>query len=310
MFEKLKTLLENIEELEIRYNEPLKEYTSFRIGGPADLFLLPHTCRALKEAATSIRRQNLPFLILGKGSNVIISDQGIRGIVIYTGKLNKAQIKGNRATAETGITLSALANKAMKAGLKGLEFASGIPGSLGGALYMNAGAYGGEIKDIVEKVEVFDYAGQETTLTNKDLGFSYRYSILQERELIALRATLLLKPGNPTEIKNKMAELNRKRREKQPLEYPSAGSMFKRPENYYSGPLIEQAGMKGATIGDAQVSHKHAGFIINLGNATANDVIRLITKVQEKVYKTSGVKLEVEPKFIGEFSDESELGNQ
>lgn len=310
MFEKLKTILEKIEGLEVRYDEPLSKYTSFRIGGPADIFLIPHNYLALQETLTGLSKQEAPFFILGRGSNLIISDLGIRGVVIYTGELKNVTINGNRIIAETGISLSALANKALEAGLTGLEFASGIPGSLGGALYMNAGAYDGEMKDVVEEVVALTYSGQEITLSREDLAFSYRYSILQERELIAARATLLLQPGNRDEIKRKMTGLNKKRKEKQPLEYPSAGSIFKRPKGYYSGPLIEKAGMKGARIGDAQVSRKHAGFIINLGKATARDVLSLIHRVQEEVYKISGVKLEVEPKIVGEFRDKKPITNK
>ncbi|MDI3548484.1 MAG: UDP-N-acetylmuramate dehydrogenase [Halanaerobiales bacterium] len=297
----LENKLNKIDNLEVRYNVPLKKYTSFRIGGPADIFLAPRTIPAFRKALSLLNNYQLPLFILGKGSNIIVGDKGFRGVVIYTGKLNRVEIKGKEIIAEAGITLSSLANKAMEAGLTGLEFASGIPGTLGGALYMNAGAYGGEMKDIITEAILLDYSGKEMKLKKKELGLSYRYSILQEKPLIAVKVKLKLKPGNREEIKAYMKEINQKRKEKQPLEWPSAGSAFKRPEGYYAGPLIEEAGMKGVRVGDAQVSEKHAGFIINLGNATARDVRQLMRMVQERVYEKSRVRLEPEPKFVGEF---------
>lgn len=297
----LKSKLNKIDHLEVRYNVPLKEYTSFRIGGPADIFLAPRTIPAFRKTMCLLNNYQLPLFILGKGSNIIVGDKGFRGVVIYTGQLNRVEIKGKEIIAEAGITLSSLANKAMEAGLTGLEFASGIPGTLGGALYMNAGAYGGEMKDIITEAILLDYSGKEMKLKKRELGLSYRYSILQEKPLIAVKVKLKLKPGNVEEIKAYMKEINRKRKEKQPLEWPSAGSAFKRPEGYYAGPLIEEAGMKGVRVGGAQVSEKHAGFIINLGNATARDVRQLMRMVQERVYEKSKVRLEPEPKFIGEF---------
>lgn len=297
----LENKLNKIDHLEVRYNVPLKEYTSFRIGGPADIFLAPRTIPAFRKTMSLLNNYQLPLFILGKGSNIIVGDKGFRGVVIYTGQLNRVEIKGKEIIAEAGITLSSLANKAMEAGLTGLEFASGIPGTLGGALYMNAGAYGGEMKDIITEAILLDYSGEEMKLKNKELGLSYRYSILQEKPLIAVKVKLKLKPGNREEIKAYMKEINQKRKEKQPLEWPSAGSAFKRPEGYYAGPLIEEAGMKGVRVGGAQVSEKHAGFIINLGNATARDVRQLMKMVQERVYEKSKVRLEPEPKFIGEF---------
>ncbi len=301
MNEKLKNILDKIQELEIKYNVSIKEYTSFKIGGPVDVFAIPYTIPALKELLTNIKKYNIQFFILGKGSNIIVGDKGYRGIIIYTGELKKVTLEGNQLIAEAGITLASLANKAMTSGLTGLEFASGIPGTLGGALFMNAGAYDGEMKDVVKNAVLLNYSGEQIDLNNEHLELSYRYSVLQEKPLIAVKVYLELKPGNKQEIKEKMKILNRKRKEKQPLEWPSAGSIFKRPTCYYSGPLIEDAGLKGIRVGDAQVSTKHAGFIINLGKATAADVKKLISKVQEEVYKKNGVKLEVEPRFIGEF---------
>jgi UDP-N-acetylmuramate dehydrogenase len=297
-----KNELKKINNLEISLNEPLKKHTSFKIGGPADFFLTPHEINALKGSLKLIKAYNLPLFILGRGSNIIAGDLGYRGVIIYTGKLNKISIKGEKIITECGVSLSSLANKAMENNLSGLEFASGIPGTIGGAVFMNAGAYGGEIKDILKEAYLLDYSAEEKKLKNNDLKLSYRYSILQEKELIVTEITLELKRGKKEKISVLMKDLNLKRKEKQPLEWPSAGSIFKRPDNYYSGPLIEKAGMKGIRIGDAQVSEKHAGFIINLGNATAKDLTELIKKVQKEVYKTSGILLKVEPEFIGEFA--------
>lgn len=301
MNEELKNSLDKIQQLEVKYNVSIKKYTSFQIGGPVDVFAVPYSIPALRELLSNIKKYNIPFFILGKGSNIIVGDKGYRGIIIYTGKLKKVILEGNQLIAEAGITLASLANKAMTAGLTGLEFASGIPGTLGGALFMNAGAYDGEMKDVVKNAVLLNYSGEQIDLNNEHLELSYRYSVLQEKPLVAVKVYFELKPGKKQEIKEKMKTLNRKRKEKQPLEWPSAGSIFKRPTGYYSGPLIEDAGLKGIRVGDAQVSTKHAGFIINLGKATAADVKNLISKVQEEVYQKSGVKLEVEPRFIGKF---------
>ncbi len=301
MNDKLKSALNKIQELKVKHNISIKEYTSFRIGGPVDVFAVPYSIPALRELLSNIKKYNIDFFVLGKGSNIIVGDKGYRGIIIYTGELKKVTLEGNQLNAEAGITLASLANKAMTAGLTGLEFASGIPGTLGGALFMNAGAYGGEMKDVIRSATLLNYSGEQIDLSNENLELSYRHSVLQKKPLIAVRVYLELKPGSKQKIKEEMKTLNRKRKEKQPLEWPSAGSIFKRPTGYYSGPLIEDAGLKGIRIGDAQVSTKHAGFIINLGKATAADVKNLISKVQEEVYKKNGVKLEVEPRFIGEF---------
>ncbi|MFW5981191.1 MAG: UDP-N-acetylmuramate dehydrogenase, partial [bacterium] len=290
MIEQIKNKLENIKDLDLKYNYPLKEYTSFKIGGAVDILAIPSTISALKETLLLTNQIEIPIFLLGKGSNIIVGDKGYRGIVIYTARLNKVTIEKNIMTAESGITLAALANKALESKLRGLEFASGIPGTLGGALFMNAGAYGGEMKDVVIEAVLYDYSGKELNLKKEELKLSYRHSILQEKKLIAVQIKLKLKEGKKTEIKSKMKELNQRRKAKQPLEWPSAGSIFKRPTGYYSGPLIEGAGLKGLKVGDAEVSEKHAGFIINRGNATAADVRELISKVQEEVYRRNGVK--------------------
>ncbi|MFW6389550.1 MAG: UDP-N-acetylmuramate dehydrogenase [Halanaerobiales bacterium] len=302
MYSKIYDKLEKIKNLKVKQNIPLKKYTSFKIGGPASLFIIPDTIKALQKCIPLLTNNNIPFFVLGKGSNLIISDKGYQGVVIYSGNLNQIEIEDTRLTAETGISLALLANKALEAGLTGLEFASGIPGSLGGALYMNAGAYGGEMKDIITKALLLDHQGQKVLLSKKELALSYRSSILQQKKLISVRVSMNLKHGDKNKIKNYMSELNKKRKEKQPLSWPSVGSIFKRPENNYSGTLIEKAGLKGMRVGDAQVSEKHAGFIINRGKATAQDVYKLIKIVQKKVFETSGITLEVEPKFVGNFN--------
>ena len=301
MFKELSTELEKLKDVVVQYHTPLKDYTSFRIGGPADIFLIPLQNRILPEIIAILNNYQQDFFILGKGSNIIVGDQGIRGVVIYNARLNNIVIKDHQVTAECGVTLADLAKQAMEAGLSGLEFASGIPGSLGGAIFMNAGAYDSEMKDIIVEVDVINNTGDILTLNKQQLDLSYRHSILQEKTLIASRVKLKLAPGDRDQIKAQMKKLNQQRQEKQPLEWPSAGSVFKRPDGYYTGPLIEKAGLKGARVGDAQVSQKHAGFIINRGNATAKDVIELIKKVQREVYQNSGIKLETEPRYVGEF---------
>ncbi len=294
--------LKHIKNLQVNLDIPLKKYTSFKVGGPTDIFLIPGSINSLKKALAIINNSNLPYFVLGKGSNVIAGDKGFRGIIIYTGKLNTVKINNNTLKAECGLTLNTLAEKALNKNLTGLEFISGIPGSLGGALYMNAGAYGKEIQDIVKNVLTLTYDGREKNYTKKELAFNYRHSILQEKPLIAVRATLKLKPGKHKDILSTMKTLNGKRKTQQPLSWPSAGSTFKRPTGHYAGSLIEKAGLKGTRVGDAQVSPKHAGFIINLGDATARDIYKLIEIVQHKVLNISGIKLEVEPILIGDFN--------
>jgi len=297
----LKQNLENINDLQVKYKENLCNYTTFRVGGPADIFLIPETKKALKELLFPISETNLATYVLGQGSNVIVADKGFRGIIIYTGKLQRIRINNKIIKAEAGIKLSKLAQEALKNNLSGLEFASGIPGTLGGALYMNAGAYENEIKDLIQDSLLYDYHGNEILLPLKKLNLSYRKSILQEKKLIAIEITIKLRNSKKSEIKKKMDILKEERLSKQPLNWPSAGSTFKRPEGHYAGKLIEKAGLKGTQIGDAQVSKKHAGFIVNRGGASANDIINLIKYIQKEVYKQSGVNLEVEPQIIGEF---------
>lgn len=295
--------LEKINYLRLEKNKNLAEFASFKVGGPADLFLRPEKISALKELMPLIVESEIPYFILGKGSNLIISDQGYRGIIIYTGSLNHYQLNGNRITAESGLELKEIADLACKNSLSGFEFAAGIPGSLGGALYMNAGAYGGELKDVIVKAQFVNQNGDLIELDKAELKLEYRTSILQKEkpDWIAVNVTIELQKSEVDKIKAKMDELHNKRWSKQPMELPSAGSIFKRPEGHYTGPLIEEAEMKGYQIGGAQVSTKHAGFIVNKDNASAQDIINLIEKVKEEVYKISGVQLEVEPRFLGEF---------
>lgn len=295
--------LQKIKYLSVEKNRNLAEYASFKVGGPADLFLIPKKVEAVKELMPLILETGLPYFILGKGSNLIISDKGYRGIIIYTGELNHYQLEENQLTAEAGLELKEIADLACKNSLSGFEFAAGIPGSLGGALYMNAGAYGGEMKDVIVKAQFVNQKGKLIELNKAELKLEYRTSILQKEnpDWIAVNVTIKLKKDKKEKIRAKMEELHKKRWSKQPMELPSAGSIFKRPPGHYTGPLIEKAEMKGYQIGGAQISNKHAGFIVNQGNASSEDIINLIEKVKEEVYKISGVQLEVEPRFLGEF---------
>lgn len=299
--EKLLNKLEEIQGLDVKQNIPLKKYTTFQVGGPADLFITPKDEESLKNLIPIVNKVNKPYFILGKGSNIIVGDKGYRGIIIYTGQLDQITVKKNKIKTQSGATLKDIAETAKDHSLTGLEFASGIPGSLGGAVFMNAGAYGGEMKDIIKKVSAYDQNGNKKIMQKDELNLSYRNSIFQKKDYIIFNALLELQPDNKDKISAKMNKLNRKRKNKQPLEYASAGSSFKRPANHYTGPLIEKANLKGYQIGGAQVSEKHAGFIINKGDATAKDIINLIQKIQKEVYEISGVKLKPEPKFLGEF---------
>ncbi len=290
-----------INSLKTDKNKILAPYTSFKVGGPADLFVEAETVESLQRALPLIVKSGLPYFVLGKGSNLITSDRGYRGVIIYTGSLRNYTVHDNTVEAQSGLLLSELADICCNTSLSGLEFASGIPGSLGGAVYMNAGAYGGEMKDVIKKAELLQQNGEIIELSNQELQLDYRNSILQSENYIVTSVTLELKSGNKEKIQKQIDELHDKRWSKQPMEWPSAGSIFKRPPGHYTGPLIEKAGMKGHQIGGAQVSTKHAGFIVNKGNATSDDIINLIEKVKKEVYKISGVRLEVEPRFLGEF---------
>lgn len=281
--------------------EPMSRHTSFGIGGPADALCVPRDLAELKAVLRAAGDGRVPITIMGHGSNLLVRDGGIRGLVIkISGTLDQVAVRGDNIIAGAGVHLSALARQAAEAGLMGLEFAAGIPGNLGGALYMNAGAYDGEMKDVVNSMRVLAEDGTERMLTLDELAFGYRQSVLQGHRLIALEATLQLRPGPREAIFAKIEELNRRRREKQPLAIPSAGSVFKRPPGNFAGTLIEQAKLKGCRIGGAEVSTLHAGFIVNVGAATARDVVALISHVQGVVQVKSGVLLEPEIHIIGE----------
>ncbi len=280
--------------------EQLSRHTTFRIGGAADYYLIPEAEEEIREAVAFAKEKKLPFYILGKGSNVLFSDNGYPGVVIEIGKgLEKMEILPDGVVmAQAGIALSAMAAKLAEAELAGFEFAGGIPGTLGGAITMNAGAYGGEIKDCLLSATVLTPDDRILTVEKEELALGYRTSIIPKQNYIVLSGKFSFPKGKKEEILALMKELNRRRREKQPLEYPSAGSTFKRPEGYFAGKLIEDAGLRGYRVGDAQVSEKHCGFVINRNKATAAEVRRLIADVQAKVKETSGVELEPEVRLI------------
>lgn len=281
--------------------EPMKKHTTFRVGGPAEYYMIPK--RDEIEALIRLcNHYNIPFLIIGNGSNLLVSDRGIRGAVIEIGKeMDEIQIEGERIVVQAGALLSKTAHRAMKESLTGMEFAAGIPGCVGGAVAMNAGAYGGEIKDILSCVTILTKEGEVKKLSAKELELSYRHSIISAKEYIVLDAEFVLKKGEREQIESRMEELKEKRVEKQPLEYPSAGSTFKRPEGYFAGKLIMDAGLRGFQVGGAAVSEKHCGFVINRGDATAADIYQLIQEIQKEVSRRFGVKLEPEVKMVGDF---------
>ena len=268
-----------------REQEPLSEHTTFRIGGPAAFYLAPESEDEVREALAFAGEKGLPYYLIGRGSNLLCSDEGFDGVIIEIGK-GMEQISIEWAsenaivTAQAGVSLSSLAARLAKEGLTGFEFAGGIPGTLGGAIAMNAGAYGGEIKDCILSARVLTEQGEIRTLDKAELELGYRTSVIQRESAIVLSGTFSFQPGDTEKIQETMRELNQKRRDKQPLEYPSAGSTFKRPEGYFAGKLIEDAGLRGYRVGDAQVSEKHCGFVVNRGRATAADVYRLIRDVQ------------------------------
>ena len=283
-------------------NVDMREFTSFKAGGKAREMVILESVEELREIMGEIHRLKKKYIVLGNGSNTLIKDSGFDGIVVKLGEaFNKVTVEGERLICGTGALMSVVAKAALAADLTGFEFASGIPGSIGGAIFMNAGAYGGEVKDIVESVTLVKNDGSETISINAaDLDLSYRHSILEDTRDVAVTVTLKLKKGNHEEIAGRMAELTKRRNEKQPVQYPSAGSFFKRPAGYFAGKLIQDAGLKGATVGGAQVSDLHSGFIINKGGATATDIIDLMHLVQNTVYDKFGVRLEPEVRIIGD----------
>lgn len=286
----------------IRTNEPMSNHTSFKIGGKADYFITPNNINELKAVINVCKQNGIYYYIIGNGSNLLVGDKGFNGAIIqiYT-NMNSFLVTETIIKAEAGIMLSKLANIALDNNLTGLEFASGIPGTLGGAVSMNAGAYGGEMKQIINKCTVMNEKGEIYELCNQELEFDYRKSIISKSNLIVLNAEIGLNCGDYNKIKNYMSDLNQRRKAKQPLEFPSAGSVFKRPHNNFAGKLIMDAGLKGFSIGGAQISEKHCGFIINKDNAKAQDVLDLIKYIQQVVNQKFNIWLETEIKFIGIF---------
>ena len=281
-------------------NEPMSLHTSFRTGGPAEVFIKAESTENIISAIDIAKKYNKQYIITGNGSNILVKDGGIDGIVINIGnEMSKIKCDGTKIYAQAGAMLSALATAAADEELTGLEFASGIPGTVGGAVFMNAGAYDGEIKDVIEYADVIDSEGNTHRLIKDELELSYRHSVIAEKNMIVVGAMFNLNKGIKKNITDKMADFAKRRRDKQPLNYPSAGSTFKRPEGYFAGKLIEDSGLKGKTVGGAQVSEKHAGFVVNIGNATSSDIIALMDCCIETVYNKFGVKLEPEVRILG-----------
>lgn len=302
-FETLKDQLVAINgEAQVFENEPMKNHTSFKIGGPADLLVMPLTETALSQTMAAIIQSDLDCFVMGNGSNLLVSDKGYRGVIVKIAEnFNAFSIEGETVTAQAGILLSTLSKSIMAAELEGFEFASGIPGTIGGAVFMNAGAYDGEFKDIVSWVRVMDMAGNLKEYPAAEMDFAYRHSKLHDTHEIVISCGLALKKGNYEAIKAKTDDLTQKRTTKQPLQLPSAGSTFKRPEGYFAGKLIDDAGLRGLKLGGAQVSELHCGFVVNVDNATCKDVTDLIATIQKVVMDRFGVKLETEVRYLGNF---------
>ncbi len=295
-------LVKVLDEDQIKPEEPMKNHVTFRVGGPADFFVTPKNYEELSGVLKCCAKYEMPCYIMGNGSNLLVSDQGYRGVVIQLFRqLNDIQCEGNVIRAQAGALLSAVANRALEEKLTGFEFAAGIPGTLGGACVMNAGAYGGEMKDVLKSVTVLTREGERITLQKNELELGYRTSIIAKKDYIVLEAEIELEAGDAEEIKAVMDDLKERRTTKQPLEYPSAGSTFKRPEGYFAGKLIQESGLQGFQVGGAQVSEKHCGFVINKDQATAADIAELICQVQDRVEEKFGVRLETEVKRLGEF---------
>lgn len=296
----LEALHHQYPQLNIKFHHPLSDYSYTKTGGNADAIVFPKNRQEIIDIMQWVSQEGVPFTILGNLSNLIVRDGGIRGIVIILTDMNKIQVDGNDIYTDSGASIIDVSRTAYEHGLTGLEFACGIPGSVGGAVFMNAGAYGGEIKDLPVQVEAINQSGELVTYTNGDLDFSYRHSVFQENGEIIIGTKLTLQPGDSSEIKAKMDEFTHLRETKQPLEYPSCGSVFKRPEGYYTGKLIQDAGLQGHRIGGAEISRKHAGFIINVGGATATDYVNMIKYIQETIWNLNQVRLETEVRIIGE----------
>ncbi|RGY03172.1 UDP-N-acetylmuramate dehydrogenase [Blautia sp. OF03-15BH] len=287
---------------EVVTEELMSRHTTFRIGGPADYFVTPHTKEEIRQVIRLCKEEEIPFAVLGNGSNLLVGDKGFRGVIIQLFKnFSDIIIEEETIYAQSGALLVRLANQAAEQGLTGLEFASGIPGTLGGAVVMNAGAYGGEMKDVILWSDVLTEDGEFLRLSGEELELGYRTSVIQKKHYFVLGAALRLKKGDQNEIRSVMKELKEKRVSKQPVEYPSAGSTFKRPEGYFAGKLIMDTGLRGFSVGGAQVSEKHCGFVINKGGATAEEVQLLMKEVADRVEEKFGVRLEPEVKMLGEF---------
>jgi UDP-N-acetylmuramate dehydrogenase len=297
--QKLETVLqaENI-----LIDEPMSRHTTFRTGGNADYFVTPESAEELEGVIRLCREEGCAYYLMGNGSNLLVGDHGYRGVIIQIYRnMNAVEVEGNEVRVQAGALLSSLAAKAVENSLAGFEFASGIPGTFGGAVAMNAGAYGGEMKDIIKSVRVLTPEGRILTMDKEELELGYRTSVVAKKGYIVLDGVIELQPGDRETIRGRMDELKQQRITKQPLEYPSAGSTFKRPEGYFAGKLIQDAGLRGFQVGGAQVSEKHCGFVINKDHATSADIVELMRQVQQKVKETSGVILEAEVKRIGEF---------
>lgn len=286
----------------VKVQEPMKKHTTFRIGGPADYYLCPHSTEELQKILQICKENKMEFFALGNGSNLLVSDKGYRGVVIQLWKnFSDIVTKEDMITVKAGALLSKVAAEALEEGLTGMEFASGIPGTIGGAVVMNAGAYGREMKDIIKEVTVLTKEGEKLTISKEEMNFGYRTSVVKEKGYMVISVVLQLKKGDRVEIRKVMDDLKERRVTKQPLDMPSAGSTFKRPEGYFAGKLIMDAGLRGFSVGGAQISEKHCGFVVNKGDATAADVLGLIKEVQKRVQEKFGVTLEPEVKFLGEF---------
>ena len=295
-------LVQIVGEERVRTDEPMKNHTTFRVGGPADFFVTPETSEEVRAVIDMCRSEEIDCHIIGNGSNLLVSDRGVRGVVVQIAKaMNKIESNGEQIRAQAGALLSEVAAHALKDGLAGFEFAAGIPGTLGGACVMNAGAYGGEMKDVLYEVTVLTPQGEFLVLKEDELELGYRTSVIARKGYIVLEAVIRLKKGDEEEIRRQMEDLRDRRISKQPLEYPSAGSTFKRPEGYFAGKLIQDAGLRGYTFGGAQVSEKHCGFVINRGDATAAEVAELMRRVAGKVEEQFKVRLEPEVKRLGDF---------
>lgn len=296
-----KHLLNILDEKDIKLDEPMKKHISFRVGGPADILVKPRTEEQIKNIIDFAKKENIPYIVKGNGSNLLVKDGGIRGIVIeITDNFNSYEIEDKIIKVQSGALLSIIGRAALKQNLKGFEFAAGIPGTIGGALAMNAGAYGGEMKDIVKSVRLMDTDGNIFNFSNEDMQFGYRKSILSKSDYIVLGAEIELEKGDYEEIKEMMKDFSNRRTTKQPLNLPSAGSTFKRPEGYFAAKLIDDSGLRGLTLRNAQVSDKHCGFVVNLGDARARDILDLMYVVKSTVKNKFGVTLEEEVKILGE----------